>query len=121
MAVQTGTSNGGEKTILAMVGCRSMATAPMVTIGMLVKRWTPITTPFLLVGMTGLLVIRLSSRGLQLCPEGVTSWETGWMCCEHMIEVCFVDVLVCCTEYVGRQVSGRTLMQKGVQQSCAID
>jgi len=119
MAVQTGTSNGGENTILVMVGCRSMATAPMVTIGMLARRWTPITTPFLLVAMTGLLVIRLSSRGLQLCPEGVMSWEAGWMCCEHMIEVCFVDV--CCTEHVGRQVSGRNLMQKGVQQSFVID
>lgn len=94
MAVQTGTSNGGEKTILAMVGCRSMATAPMVTIGTLVRRWTPITIPFLLVAMTGLLVIRLSSGGLQLCPEGVMSWEMGWMCCEHIIEVCFVNV--CC-------------------------
>ncbi len=47
------------------------------------------------------------------------SWEAGWMCCEHMIEVCFVDV--CCTEHVGRQVSGRNLMQKGVQQSFVID
>ena len=98
MAVQAGTSNGGGKIILAMVGCRSMATAPMVTIGTSARKWTPITTPFLLVAMTGLSVIPLSSRGLQLCPEGAMSWEMGWMCCEHMLEICFVKI--CCWQTI---------------------
>ena len=76
--VETDISNGGEKTILAMAGCKSMATAQMVTTGMSVNKWTLTTTQFLLAGMTGRLVIPRRSGGLQPYPEGVMSWVMDW-------------------------------------------